>query len=98
MDTDVHAESISIESGRIRFDTHHLNTSVFLNDMKLLEVPDLSKFWQLRCLHLENNFITNTRGFGEFQSLQVLAMRVCKSLFRSSESSLVESGRLSPAH
>jgi hypothetical protein len=106
MDTDVHAESISVEGeesisvegGRIRFDTHHLNTSAFLNDMRLIEVPDLSDFWQLRCLHLENNFITNTRGLGVFNSLQVLAMRVCTSRTQSPIAYLVESSRLSSTH
>ena len=73
----LHAISVrDICSARGLFDTPELNTVLLLNDLGINYLPDLAQYSSVRCLHLENNRISDISSLSGLHHLETLILRV----------------------
>ena len=59
------------------YDTPELNTVLWLNDLQITELPAMDLYCRVRCLHLENNYITDGSALRELHELHSLYLTVC---------------------
>ena len=62
------------------YDSPQLNTVMWLNDLNLKVAPGLKEYSRLRCLHLENNSLSEYLPLGNLEELQSLFLSVCIAL------------------
>ena len=90
MNPELHARDLErICEARGMYTTPSLNSVLLLNDLLLPSLPCLGAYINLRCIHLENNFLQSVLDLPTLPSLHSVFLRVCNEI-RSCDHSYLE--------